>query len=251
MPPAARVGDPTTHGAPLAPGPGSTNVMIGGQPAWRAMIDQHACPAVSISGADGVGSVIKGSPTVFINGLMACRQLDIVVEKPGLAMGPVNPIIMGELTVIIGEMGLGAPLVPLTYPTKPSLASVLSDPSVKSELLRAWNESNPNAPDVMRGSPGSFKQEQGGWIVWNKKTGELEVIRVPAGTRDGLGPIVGTRPADNADQEVVAWFHTHPNKSSEGYGSGPSPGDTGWQSAEGKVPGIIETHDGEKTIPYP
>jgi hypothetical protein len=105
MPPAARVNDPTTHGAPLAPGPGSLNVKIGGMPAWRTTVDQHACPAVSISGADGVGSVLMGSPTVLINNQMACRQLDIVMEKPGLAMGPVNPIILGCPTVIIGEVG--------------------------------------------------------------------------------------------------------------------------------------------------
>jgi uncharacterized Zn-binding protein involved in type VI secretion len=94
--------DATTHGAPLSPGPGSPNVMIGGLPAWRALIDQHMCPAVSISGADGVGTVLMGSPTVLINGMMACRQLDIVVEVPGLAMGPMNPIILGCPTVIIG-----------------------------------------------------------------------------------------------------------------------------------------------------
>lgn len=76
--------------------------MIGGLPAWRAIIDQHACPAVSVSGADGVGSVLMGSPTVMINGMMACRQLDIVVEVPGLALGPMNPILMGCPTVIIG-----------------------------------------------------------------------------------------------------------------------------------------------------
>ena len=108
MPPAARVTDPTTHGAPLSPGPGSTNVMIGGMPAWRAMIDQHACPAASVSGADGVGSVLKGSPTVLINDQMACRQLDIVVEKPGLAMGPANPILLGCPTVMIGDAGTPA-----------------------------------------------------------------------------------------------------------------------------------------------
>lgn len=102
VPFAARVADPTTHGAPLSPGPGSLNVLIGGMPAWRAMIDQHACPAVSISGADGVGSVMMGSPTVLINGQMACRMGDIVVEKPGLAMGPMNPIMMGCPTVLIG-----------------------------------------------------------------------------------------------------------------------------------------------------
>lgn len=107
MPPAARVSDPTTHGAPLMPGPGSLDVLIGFMPAWRAVVDQHACPMASVSGADGVGSVLKGSPTVLINNQMACRQLDIVVEKPGLAMGPVNPIIMGCPTVIIGEVGMG------------------------------------------------------------------------------------------------------------------------------------------------
>ena len=112
MPPAARMADPTTHGAPLAPGPGSTNVMIGFMPAWRAMIDQHACPAVSITGADGVGSVMMGSPTVFINFMMACRMGDIVIEKPGLAMGPANPIIMGCPTVMIGEVGMGAVIPP-------------------------------------------------------------------------------------------------------------------------------------------
>jgi len=98
MPPAARVTDSTTHGMPLAPGPGSTDVLIGYLPAWRAMIDQHACPAVSVSGADGVGSVMMGSPTVLIDYMMACRVGDIVVEKPGLALGPVNPILMGELS---------------------------------------------------------------------------------------------------------------------------------------------------------
>jgi uncharacterized Zn-binding protein involved in type VI secretion len=110
MPPAARITDSTTHGTPLAPGPGSSNVLIGGLPAWRATIDQHACPAVSISGADGVGSVIMGSPTVLINNMMACRMGDIVVEIPGLAMGPMNPILMGEMTVMIGMTGQGSVL---------------------------------------------------------------------------------------------------------------------------------------------
>ena len=110
MPPAARVTDPTTHGAPLSPGPGSPNVLIGGLPAWRAMIDQHACPAVSITGPDGVGMVMMGSPTVLINNMMACRLGDIVVEIPGLALGPADPIIMGEMTVMIGIPGQGSVL---------------------------------------------------------------------------------------------------------------------------------------------
>ncbi len=107
MPPAARITDTTGHGTPLAPGPGSENVLIGGLPAWRATIDQHACPMVNVSGADGVGAVVMGSPTVLINYMMACRMGDMVIEKPGLAMGPINPIVMGCPTVMIGEMASG------------------------------------------------------------------------------------------------------------------------------------------------
>jgi uncharacterized Zn-binding protein involved in type VI secretion len=126
MPPAARIADPTAHGAPLAPGPGSANVLIGYMPAWRATIDQHACPMVSISGADGVGSVLMGSPTVLINNMMACRLGDIVVEKPGLAAGPMNPIVMGCPTVMIGEFaagGAGTPLGGAMAQAKASAAS--------------------------------------------------------------------------------------------------------------------------------
>jgi uncharacterized Zn-binding protein involved in type VI secretion len=126
MPPAARVTDPTTHGAPLAPGPGSANTLIGNLPAWRTTIDQHACPAVSISGADGVGSVMMGSPTVLINNMMACRVGDIVVEKPGLALGPADPIIMGEVTVIIGEVGMGSPVIVTPIPPMVALAQAMS-----------------------------------------------------------------------------------------------------------------------------
>ncbi|HEY3928403.1 MAG TPA: PAAR domain-containing protein [Candidatus Koribacter sp.] len=113
MPMAARITDQTTHGTPLSPGPGSADVLIGSLPAWRTQIDIHACPAVSVSGADGVGQVMMGSPTVFIDSQMACRQLDIVVETPGLAMGPVNPILMGCPTVIIGEAGMGGMETPM------------------------------------------------------------------------------------------------------------------------------------------
>jgi PAAR motif len=102
MPLAARLTDLTTHGGPLLPGPGSPDVLIGFLPAWRTVVDQHACPAVNISGADGVGSVLMGSPTVFIDNQMACRVGDVVVEAPGAAMGPADPIAMGCPTVIIG-----------------------------------------------------------------------------------------------------------------------------------------------------
>jgi uncharacterized Zn-binding protein involved in type VI secretion len=95
--PAARIGDQTSHGSPLAPGPGSVNVLIGGKPAWRAISDVHACP-LSDGPKPHVGGVVAvGSLTVLINNLPAARQGDQVVE----ASAP-NPIALGELTVLIG-----------------------------------------------------------------------------------------------------------------------------------------------------
>lgn len=95
--PAARVGDLTSHGSPLVPGPGAPTVLIGGMPAWRAGSDFHTCPLV-----DGVkphvgGVVAVGSMTVLVGGLPAARQGDMVVEA-----APPNVIAQGLPTVLIG-----------------------------------------------------------------------------------------------------------------------------------------------------
>jgi len=133
---------------PLAAGPGSVNVLIGGLPAWRALIDQHACPAVSITGADGVGMVMLGSPTVLINNMMACRLGDIVVEKPGLALGPVNPIIMGEPTVMIGEVGMGSPVVVTPDPPLVLLGQAMSGQSASGQTSAVASKYNPSSAAV-------------------------------------------------------------------------------------------------------
>ncbi len=95
--PAARVGDQTSHGTPLSPGPGSTNVLIGGMPAWRVGSDFHTCPLVTVLVPHVGGTAAIGSMTVLINGLPAARQGDLVVEA-----GPPNAIAMGATTVLIG-----------------------------------------------------------------------------------------------------------------------------------------------------
>src|SRR5207237_645242 len=132
------------------------------------------------------------------------------------------------------------------YRTKPNLNALVSDPLVRAELRRAWYESNPGAPEVRYDASGSIKREQGGWIVRRKQTGRLSVLRVPAGGRDVLRTILGTRPTDDAAQEVVGWFHTHPNTLNEGYSSEPGFGDIRFTHAEAKAPGIVETHDGPR-----
>lgn len=97
MPPAARIGDLTSHGTPLAPGPGCPNVLIGGMPAWRAGADFHACPLVNGVQPHVGGMVAMGSLTVLIGGMPAARMGDSIVE----AGGP-NLIAVGCPTVMIG-----------------------------------------------------------------------------------------------------------------------------------------------------
>lgn len=96
MPQATRVGDPTSHGTPLA-GAGSSTVLIGGMPAWRALVDVHSCPLTTPQ-PHGGGVAPLGSTTVLIDGAPAVRQGDTIVEAAG---GP-NTIVGGCPTVIIG-----------------------------------------------------------------------------------------------------------------------------------------------------
>ena len=94
---AARLGDATSHGTPLGPGPGCMTVLIAGQPAWRATSDTHACP-LSDGPKPHVGGVVAlGSLTVRIGGMPAARQGDLVTEA-----GPPNSIAVGAATVLIG-----------------------------------------------------------------------------------------------------------------------------------------------------
>jgi uncharacterized Zn-binding protein involved in type VI secretion len=95
--PAARVGDTTSHGTPLGPGPGCATVLIGKRPAWRATADSHVCPLSDGPKPHGGGVVSMGSVTVKIGGLPAARLGDMVVE-----VGPPNAIAAGAPTVSIG-----------------------------------------------------------------------------------------------------------------------------------------------------
>jgi uncharacterized Zn-binding protein involved in type VI secretion len=96
-PPAARVGDLTSHGTPLGPGPGCPTVLIGGKPAWRAGGDMHACPLFDGPKPHVGGVVVKGSATVTIGGMPAARVGDSISEA-----GAPNSIAMGAPNVEIG-----------------------------------------------------------------------------------------------------------------------------------------------------
>src|SRR5687768_18557611 len=81
--PAARVGDMTSHGTPLAPGPGSPAVLIASQPAWRAGADFHTCPLVNGTQPHIGGTVAGGRLSVLVGDLPAARMGDADVEPGG------------------------------------------------------------------------------------------------------------------------------------------------------------------------
>jgi uncharacterized Zn-binding protein involved in type VI secretion len=68
--PAARIGDMTAHGSPLAPGPPSPNVLIGGMPAWLAappgfaamLAAAVAAAAAEIGKAQAAATAAQGTP---------------------------------------------------------------------------------------------------------------------------------------------------------------------------------------------
>lgn len=95
MPPAARMGDSTSHGGVITVG--FPMVLIGGQPAARVG-DMHVCPMVN-GVVPHVGGPIMppGSPTVLIGGMPAARMGDQAV-----CTGPPDAIVAGCVTVIIG-----------------------------------------------------------------------------------------------------------------------------------------------------
>jgi uncharacterized Zn-binding protein involved in type VI secretion len=91
MPPAARVGDVTTHGGTIT-GPGVSTVLIGGMPA-AVVGDMHACVIPPPSHIP-VSAFPMGSSTVLISGRPALRTTDTCI------CGAMSAV--GAPTVVIG-----------------------------------------------------------------------------------------------------------------------------------------------------
>ena len=93
-PPAARMGDQTSHGGVIVAG--FPTVLIAGQPAAR-MGDMHTCPMVTGVVPHVGGPIVRGSATVLIGGQPAARMGD-----QATCVGPPDAIVGGSPTVIIG-----------------------------------------------------------------------------------------------------------------------------------------------------
>ena len=94
MPPAARMGDVTAHGGVITSG--NPTVLIEGLPA-AGVGDLHTCPIVDPDPHVGGPILGPGVPTVLVGGLPAA-----VLGDQATCVGPVDAIILGAPTVLIG-----------------------------------------------------------------------------------------------------------------------------------------------------
>ncbi|MFO0610925.1 MAG: PAAR domain-containing protein [Polyangiales bacterium] len=103
MPPAARMGDSTSHGGSIVLG--CPTVLIANMPAAR-LTDMHACPMVTpgVPPIPHVGGPIvgPGMPTVLVGNLPQAKLGDSCV-----CVGPPDSIVMGAPTVMVGSGGGG------------------------------------------------------------------------------------------------------------------------------------------------
>ncbi len=88
-----------TEGIKAAAGAAASAVVS----AMSSLADMHICPIPAGTVPHGPGFVTRGSGTVLINNLPACRQSDKVME----ACGGADPISIGDQTVLIGDQGGG------------------------------------------------------------------------------------------------------------------------------------------------
>lgn len=91
MPPAARLGDITTHGGTVI-GPGVPHVLIDGKPAAVAT-DMHSCVLPPDSHQPTVSPFPAGSSTVLIGGKPALRAGDSCICGAATAAGSPTVII--------------------------------------------------------------------------------------------------------------------------------------------------------------
>jgi uncharacterized Zn-binding protein involved in type VI secretion len=141
MPPAARITD--MHVCPMVTGvvphvggpilpPGCPTVLIGMLPAAR-MTDMATC----VGPPD---MIMMGSPTVLIGNLMAAR-----IGDPTMHGGV---IVLGCFTVMIGEVGMGSPVVVTPSPPLVLLGQAMSGASASGSTQAEASKYNPSAAAV-------------------------------------------------------------------------------------------------------
>lgn len=114
----------------------------------------------------------------------------------------------------------------------PSASELEAHPAVAAALNAAWVDSQPDSA--------TDRHEEGGWIYQDRVTGDVSVIRAPAGRQAAIDL---SSPPPVAGAVIVGKFHTHPNPTAEGWDPGPSRSDQRVDAIHG-VPDLIRADNG-------
>jgi uncharacterized Zn-binding protein involved in type VI secretion len=115
--PAARITDTTAHGGTIV-GPGTPTVLIGSMPA-ATLGDMHVCPMMTGPVPHVGGPITLGSTGVFLGKKPAARMGDMAT-----CVGPPSSILLGCMTVLIGEAGSGSQAASAGSAAEASLAAM-------------------------------------------------------------------------------------------------------------------------------
>lgn len=151
MPPAARLGDTTSHGTPLTPGLGCLTVLIGFQPAWRALPSGMGSAVESISNTmqsfmarpqmtppDATASLVQISQTL-IQGAATAASFGAVgaAATAGTAVAAMNVANVGLTTVWTAASVVpgGQPAANIAYTEGIKLAAASAAIAVMASLF--------------------------------------------------------------------------------------------------------------------
>lgn len=130
--PAARMGDLTAHGGPLVPGPPSTNVIIGGQPAWLGMT-AAAAAALAQTIAEGAKNVAdktaKAAAAASLGPVAAAKAQADLVEATAKAASDTAAAMTGS--------GVSTNACPIVKVAVPDGIGVVIMPST-TVLINNW-----------------------------------------------------------------------------------------------------------------
>jgi len=106
------MGDMTAHGGPLAPGPPSTNVLIGGQPAWLGM-SAGAAAALASTFTGGMQDIGISTAAVTATSGTPAQAAAVVKQTTAITTAVSN---MTSLMTSSGASVNACPIVKLVIP---------------------------------------------------------------------------------------------------------------------------------------
>ena len=130
--PAARLGDLTAHGGPLAPGPPSPNVLIGGQPAWLGMT-AAAAAALAATIAAGAKNLADKTAKVAAAGMAG----PVAVAKAQADLAEATAKAASDTAAAMTTSGVSMNACPIVKLLVPDGIGVVIMPS-QTVLINNW-----------------------------------------------------------------------------------------------------------------